>query len=399
MGGTEAALSEGQTGRVREQRRGLGGARGGPMAAQRRPEGGERIEPTVLARILPSKTTFPVLLISAALVLAASSASASCSSTGTRVLPKDVPSAPCAGHVKRATGCGGGGRSSVLLVDGLSRGSRIQAAAMQGMFRLRGGGSSIEGMDNEDVEARVEREKKESKKRRMEKKKWKQLDEAKAAEAAIKEGEPKIVRGADGVIYALDPDFPEEVNYVPKQMKELSDESNVLDLRIMNATEKANWEDDTINHEANQFDYMCRKPLATTEQEKEVLDLLTDCEKVKQAKRGSNEVTKMINRNMAEFVLLAADTIPIEIIMHLPLLCEDKGVPYLWVSSRDMIGKACGLPRPVTAAAILSNEQSHLIGRIRKARIMIDNLRGSITDLEQTQQLLRDDDDDADDAD
>jgi len=365
------------------------------MVAKRRPEGGDRIEATMLARTFPAKTTVPTMLILAAMVLGVSaSASASCYSTGTRVLPKDVTSAPCAGRVRRATGWCGGGRSSVLLLDCLSRGSRIQLGVMQGMLRLRGGGSSIEGMDNEGVEARVEREKKESKKRRMEKKKWKKLDEAKAAEAAIKEGEPKIVRGADGVIYALDPDFPEEVNYVPKLMKELSDESNVLDLRIMNATEQAKWEDDTINHEANQFDYLCRKPLATPEQEKEVLDLLTECEKIKQAKRGANEVTKMINRNMAEFVLLAADTIPIEIIMHLTLLCEDKGVPFLWVSSRDMIGKACGLPRPVTAAAILSNEQSHLTGRIRKTRIMIDNLRGSITDLEQAQQLLRDDDDD-----
>lgn len=34
--------------------------------------------------------------------------------------------------------------------------------------------------------------------------------------------------------------------------------------------------------------------------------------------------TKALNRGKAELILLAADTEPIEILMHLPLLCEDK---------------------------------------------------------------------------
>lgn len=380
-GGTGPSVV-GLVGRVRGQRREMRGAQSGPMVAGRKLRRGGCIEQT-LARILSAP--HPSVLILAAMVLAASSAS--CSSTPARVPVKTLPAVPSAGHLKRAT-CRAGGRISVFL-DCLSRSSKIEAT-VEGCagvgLRLRGGGPSSEGME-EGVEARVEREKKEAKKRRREKKKWKKVAEDKSAEEAMKSGEPKIVRGADGVIYALDPDFPDEVNFVPKELKELGDDSNVLDLRIMNATEKAKWEDDKINHEASQFDYLCRKPLATPEQEKEILDLLTECEKVKQAKRGANEVTKMINRNMAEFIVIAADTVPIEIIMHLPLLCEDKGVPFVWVSSRDMIGKACGLPRPVTAAAILANEQSHLSGRIRKTRIMVDNLKGSITDLERMELL------------
>jgi U4/U6 small nuclear ribonucleoprotein SNU13 len=41
-------------------------------------------------------------------------------------------------------------------------------------------------------------------------------------------------------------------------------------------------------------------------------------------KKGANETTKALNRGMADLVLLAADTEPLEIILHLPLLCEDK---------------------------------------------------------------------------
>lgn len=35
-------------------------------------------------------------------------------------------------------------------------------------------------------------------------------------------------------------------------------------------------------------------------------------------------VTKTLNRGIAEFIVLSADTDPIEILLHLPLLCEDK---------------------------------------------------------------------------
>ncbi|MFN9907739.1 MAG: ribosomal L7Ae/L30e/S12e/Gadd45 family protein, partial [bacterium] len=41
-------------------------------------------------------------------------------------------------------------------------------------------------------------------------------------------------------------------------------------------------------------------------------------------KKGANESTKALNRGLADLVVLAADTEPLEIILHLPLLCEDK---------------------------------------------------------------------------
>ena len=49
----------------------------------------------------------------------------------------------------------------------------------------------------------------------------------------------------------------------------------------------------------------------------------------KQLKKGANEATKTLNRGISEFVVLAADTEPLEILLHLPLLAEDKNVPYV----------------------------------------------------------------------
>lgn len=65
-------------------------------------------------------------------------------------------------------------------------------------------------------------------------------------------------------------------------------------------------------------------PLADEELNKSILDLVQQAVNYKQLKKGANEATKALNRGKAELILMAADTEPIEILMHLPLLCEDK---------------------------------------------------------------------------
>merc|ERR1712136_347119 len=75
-----------------------------------------------------------------------------------------------------------------------------------------------------------------------------------------------------------------------------------------------------------------------------------------QIKRGANEVTKQIERSKALLVVMAADTSPIEIIGHLPLLCNDKGVPYVYVESSDSLGAATGLERKVVSCCIFFDD-------------------------------------------
>jgi len=47
-----------------------------------------------------------------------------------------------------------------------------------------------------------------------------------------------------------------------------------------------------------------------------------DLSDYRQLKKGANEATKSLNRGTSEIVVLAADTVPLAIILHLPLLCE-----------------------------------------------------------------------------
>ena len=65
-------------------------------------------------------------------------------------------------------------------------------------------------------------------------------------------------------------------------------------------------------------------PLADPQLTVTILDLIQQAVNYKQLRKGANESTKCLNRGIAEFIVMAADTEPLEILLHLPLLCEDK---------------------------------------------------------------------------
>ena len=94
-------------------------------------------------------------------------------------------------------------------------------------------------------------------------------------------------------------------------------------------------------------------PLADKKLSAQILDIIELAREYKQIKKGANESTKALNRNNAELIIVAADTEPIEIILHLPLLCEDKNIPYIFIRSKQALGKACGVSRPVIACSLI----------------------------------------------
>ena len=113
-------------------------------------------------------------------------------------------------------------------------------------------------------------------------------------------------------------------------------------------------------------------PLADAQCQVTILDLTQQACNYKQLKKGANEATKSLNRGIAEFVVLAADAEPLEILLHLPLLCEDKNVPYVFVLSKLALGRACGVSRPVIACAVTSNEASQLKDQIVQLKDKIE---------------------------
>jgi U4/U6 small nuclear ribonucleoprotein SNU13 len=115
-------------------------------------------------------------------------------------------------------------------------------------------------------------------------------------------------------------------------------------------------------------------PLADAALSITILDIVQAANNYKQLKKGANEATKTLNRGISEFVVMAADTEPLEILLHLPLRCEDKNVPYVFVRSKQALGRATGVSRPVIAASVLINEGSQLKGQIQTLKDQIEKL-------------------------
>lgn len=69
-------------------------------------------------------------------------------------------------------------------------------------------------------------------------------------------------------------------------------------------------------------------------------------------KKGTNEVTKAIERGNAAIVIMATDVEPPEILAHIPALCEERNVAYVYVPSKAELGNAIGLEKPTASIAI-----------------------------------------------
>ena len=70
-------------------------------------------------------------------------------------------------------------------------------------------------------------------------------------------------------------------------------------------------------------------------------------------RKGTNETTKAVERGNADLVLIAEDVSPEEIVMHLPEIAAENGIPYVFVETQDEIGLAAGLEVGSAAAAVV----------------------------------------------
>ena len=75
-------------------------------------------------------------------------------------------------------------------------------------------------------------------------------------------------------------------------------------------------------------------------------------------RKGANEVTKVAEKGTAKLVVAAGDCSPKEIIMHLPIICKEKGIPYVEVESKEQLGAAAGLAIGTVAVAIVKEGEA-----------------------------------------
>lgn len=82
----------------------------------------------------------------------------------------------------------------------------------------------------------------------------------------------------------------------------------------------------------------------------QLVEISRDTGKVR---KGTNEVTKLVERGEARFVVMAEDVSPEEILAHIPLLCEERDVPYGYVPSKAELGVASGLNKSTASACVV----------------------------------------------
>lgn len=103
----------------------------------------------------------------------------------------------------------------------------------------------------------------------------------------------------------------------------------------------------------------------------EIIEIARDTGKVR---KGTNESTKAVERAIAKFVVVAEDVDPPEIIFHLPVMCEEKNIPYIYVASKNKVGTALGIDVPSASAAIIEAGD---------AQKLIDDLVKKLKDLQK----------------
>ncbi|MDR1819061.1 MAG: 50S ribosomal protein L7Ae [Methanobrevibacter sp.] len=91
-------------------------------------------------------------------------------------------------------------------------------------------------------------------------------------------------------------------------------------------------------------------PKDLAERAEEALELARNTGKVA---KGTNEVTKFIERGDANLVFIAEDIDPAEIVAHLPMLADEKEIPYIYLPTKDAVGGAAGLNVGTASAAII----------------------------------------------
>ena len=84
----------------------------------------------------------------------------------------------------------------------------------------------------------------------------------------------------------------------------------------------------------------------------EIMEMLSAAKDGGKIKKGINEATKSIERRTAQFVVIAEDVSPPEIVIHLPMLCKEQGIAYAFLPTKKDIGMSVGLEVGTSAVAV-----------------------------------------------
>ncbi|MBU4308675.1 MAG: ribosomal L7Ae/L30e/S12e/Gadd45 family protein [Nanoarchaeota archaeon] len=85
----------------------------------------------------------------------------------------------------------------------------------------------------------------------------------------------------------------------------------------------------------------------------DIYQIIEKARRTGKIEKGTNEVTKAIERGTAKLVVYASDVEPKEIIQHIPFLCKEKNILCKEVDNKQKLGIAVGISVPASSVAVI----------------------------------------------
>ena len=125
------------------------------------------------------------------------------------------------------------------------------------------------------------------------------------------------------------------------------------------------------------------RPLASRELNRKLLRVIRKASKNKDIKRGVKEVVKVIRKQQHKraphgvLVVFAGNISPIDVLTHVPVMCEDNDVPYIYVPAKEDLGEAAQTKRPTSCVMILAKKDADYVESLKKCLKEVKNLSAS----------------------
>ncbi|KAI9003176.1 50S ribosomal protein L30e-like protein [Gaertneriomyces semiglobifer] len=102
------------------------------------------------------------------------------------------------------------------------------------------------------------------------------------------------------------------------------------------------------------------QPLASKKLTKKVLKTVKKASKQKHIRRGVKEVVKSLRKGSKGLVVIAGDISPIDVISHVPVMCEESDVAYIYVPSKEDLGSAGSTKRATSCVMVMDRKRDEM---------------------------------------
>merc|ERR1740116_244662 len=100
------------------------------------------------------------------------------------------------------------------------------------------------------------------------------------------------------------------------------------------------------------------KPMASKKLTKKVYKVIKKGSKQKGfVRNGLKDVQARIRKGETGLVIFAGDVTPVDVMCHMPAVCEEKSLPYCYTPSRQDLGGAMGVKRGCLMVMVREHEE------------------------------------------